>query len=38
MLKEITPIKAKVPMSYSDIVKRNLKLGPDPMEDIFEAW
>jgi len=38
MLKEITPIQAKVPMSYSDIVKRNLKLGPDPMEDIFEAW
>ena len=27
--------KKKGPMSYSDIVKKNLKL---PMEDIFEAW
>jgi len=35
LLKAIDEDDKKRPMSYSDIVKKNLKL---PMEDIFEAW
>jgi hypothetical protein len=35
LLKAIDEDDKKRPMSYSDIVNRNLKL---PMEDIFEAW
>jgi len=35
LLKEIDQDEKKKPLSYSDIVKKNLKA---PMEDIFEAW
>jgi len=35
LLKEINEAENNKPMSYSDIVKKNLKM---PMEDIFEAW
>ena len=35
LVKEIEEAEKKKPMSYSDILKRNLKA---PMEDIFEAW
>lgn len=35
LLREIDEAEKKKPMSYSDILKKNLKV---PMEDIFEAW
>merc|ERR1719384_2325289 len=35
LVKEIEEAEKKKPMSYSDILKKNLKA---PMEDIFEAW
>jgi len=35
LVKEIEEAENKKPMSYSDVLKKNLKA---PMEDIFEAW
>ena len=35
LIKEINKDEKNKPMSYSDIVKKNIKA---PMEDIFEAW
>jgi len=35
-LREPSPVKTN--MLYSDVLKKHLKLGMDPMEDIFEAW
>ena len=35
LVKEIEEEEKNKPMSYSDILKKNLKA---PMEDIFEAW